>query len=162
MTRPSCRRLLVTVLLVLGLPLASPLEPARAAGEIVVVANPDVPEEIILGRDLQRIYLGKRTTWPDKSSIVPVMLKSGPVHGEFVEDLVGRSEHRFASYWRQMVFTGKGVPPKSFASEDELVDFVRARFRLAWLTSRSPTRPAELRLRVNCSVCSWAAALLSA
>jgi hypothetical protein len=54
------------------------------------------------------------------------MLKSGPVHGEFVADLVGRSEHRFASYWRQMVFTGKGVPPKSFASEDDLVAFVKA------------------------------------
>ena len=72
MTHSAQHRLLVTALLVLALPLASPLEPARAAGEVLVVANADVPEDAIEGRDLQRIYLGKRTTWPDKSSIVPV------------------------------------------------------------------------------------------
>lgn len=126
MPRPVFRRYLLFALCGLGLAGVSPLVPARAAGEVVVVANPDVGEDAIVGRDLQRIYLGKRTTWPDRTSIVPVMLKSGPVHGEFIEDLVGRSESRFASYWRQMVFTGKGVPPKSFATETELVDFVKA------------------------------------
>ena len=37
---------------------------------------------------------------------------------------IDRSVQRFVTYWRQMVFTGKGMPPKSFASESDLVDFV--------------------------------------
>mgnify|MGYP001824419040 CR=1 FL=1 len=120
------RRIVPLVLLGSALPFISLLDPARAVGEVVVVANTEVTEDVIERKDLQRIYLGKKTTWPDKTSIVPVMLKTGPVHTEFVEDVVGRSEHRFATYWRQMVFTGKGVPPKSFASESEIVNYVKA------------------------------------
>ena len=119
-------RILCLTLACSVLPIVSPLNPVRAAGEVVVVANPDLAEDVIARKDLQRIYLGKRTTWSDRTSIVPVMLKSGPLHEEFVEDLVGRSEHRFATYWRQMVFTGKGIPPKSFADEDEIISFVKA------------------------------------
>jgi ABC-type phosphate transport system substrate-binding protein len=99
--------------------------PARVFGEVVMVVNSGVVEESIDDKDIERIYLGKKTSWPDHSSIVPVMLKAGPVHQEFVEEIVGRSEHRFASYWRQMVFTGKGVPPRSFDTEDEVVGFVK-------------------------------------
>jgi ABC-type phosphate transport system substrate-binding protein len=99
--------------------------PAHVFGEVVVVVNTGVVDDTIDDKGIQRIYLGKKTSWPDHSSIVPVMLKAGPVHQEFVEEIVGRSEHRFASYWRQMVFTGKGVPPRSFDTEDEVVDFVK-------------------------------------
>ena len=102
------------------------LVPVVAAGEVVVVANESVAEDEVARKDLQRIYLGKRSTWGDKSTVVPVILKEGPVHEEFVEDVVGRSTHRFTSYWRQMIFTGKGVPPKSFDNAAEVVDFVKA------------------------------------
>ena len=53
-----------------------------------------------------------------------VMPKDGTVHDRFIEDYLDRSVQRFATYWRQMVFTGKGVPPRSFASEADLVSFV--------------------------------------
>lgn len=102
-----------------------PLGPIAAAGEVVVVVNESVTEDGLDRKDLQRIYLGKRSTWRDKSAVVPVILKEGPVHEEFVEEVVGRSIHRFANYWRQMVFTGKGTPPKSFATEAEVVAFVK-------------------------------------
>ena len=99
--------------------------PAAAANdELVIIANPDLNDNSIEQRDLQRIYLGKQTLWEDNTSIVPVMLKSGPLHDEFIEGYIDRSVQRFVTYWRQMVFTGKGVPPKSFASESDLVDFV--------------------------------------
>lgn len=102
------------------------LVPVVAAGEVVVVAHESVAEDLVGRKDLQRIYLGKKSTWDDKTTIVPVILKEGPVHEEFVEDVVGRSTNRFTSYWRQMIFTGKGVPPKSFDNEAEVVDFVKA------------------------------------
>ena len=118
-------RIILLALACTVFPWLSPLDPACAAGEVVVVANSGVVEDVIAQKDLQRIYLGKRTAWSDHSSIVPVMLKTGLVHEEFIEDLVGRSEHRFATYWRQMVFTGRGIPPKSFATEDEIISFVK-------------------------------------
>ena len=99
--------------------------PAAAANDdLVIIANPELSGNSIKQRDLQRIYLGKQTQWKDDTSIVPVMLKSGPLYDEFIEGYLDRSVQRFVTYWRQMVFTGKGIPPKSFASESDLVDFV--------------------------------------
>ena len=97
---------------------------AAANDDLVIIANPDLADSAIEQRELQRIYLGKKTRWEDNTSIVPVMLKSGPLHDEFIEGYIDRSVQRFVTYWRQMVFTGKGMPPKSFASESDLVDFV--------------------------------------
>ncbi len=97
---------------------------AAVAADLVIIANPGVAETAIDSRDLQRIYLGKQTQWQDDTSIVPVMLKSGPLHDVFIEDFVDRSVQRFVTYWRQMVFTGKGIPPKSFVQESELVAYV--------------------------------------
>jgi ABC-type phosphate transport system substrate-binding protein len=91
---------------------------------LVVIANPGISLESIESKDLQRIYLGKKTMWEDGTSIVTVMTKNGSVHDRFIEDFLDRSVQRFATYWRQMVFTGKGVPPRSFVQEADLVSFV--------------------------------------
>jgi len=98
--------------------------PTAANDDLVIIANPGISETAIDNKDLQRIFLGKQTQWGDDTTIVPVMLKSGPLHEEFIERYVDRSVQRFVTYWRQMVFTGKGIPPKSFGSESEMVDFV--------------------------------------
>ena len=62
--------------------------------------------------------------WADGTSIVTVMPKGGKVHDRFIEDYLDRSVQRFATYWRQMVFTGKGMPPRNFVQETDLVSFV--------------------------------------
>jgi ABC-type phosphate transport system substrate-binding protein len=97
--------------------------PAAAAG-VVVIANPDLPTERIDTKALQRIYLGKLTRWENDEAVVPVMLESGPAHETFIRDYLDRSAHRFVTYWRQMVFTGKGTPPRSVDSEREMVAYV--------------------------------------
>lgn len=100
------------------------LTSAASAEDLVIIGNPNLPAPSLDAKDLQRIYMGKQTRWDNDVAIVPVMLKSGAVHDSFVESYLGRSVHRFVTYWRQMVFTGKGMPPRSFASENELVEFV--------------------------------------
>lgn len=97
---------------------------AATAVDLVIIGNPNLPAPSLDSKDLQRIYMGKQTRWENDLAIVPVMLKSSAVHELFVETYLGRSVHRFVTYWRQMVFTGKGIPPRSFASENELVEFV--------------------------------------
>lgn len=112
--------------MILVLVLTSAFSAQVVAAELVIIANPEILESAIDDKDVQRIFLGKKTRWEDDTTIVPVMLKSGPPHDEFIERYVDRSVQRFVTYWRQMVFTGKGVPPKLFGSETDLVDFVAA------------------------------------
>lgn len=115
-------RLLVNVLLTASIAVA--LVSAACGAELVIIANPDISGATVDAKGLQHIYLGKQTRWENDEVIVPVMLKAGPVHEAFVESYLDRSTHRFVTYWRQMIFTGKGVPPRSFVSEEELVNFV--------------------------------------
>ena len=99
--------------------LSDPSDPA-----ILIIAHNSVTSDEIKAIDLERIYLGKRTRWQDDSTVVPAMLKGGDLHEEFVMTYLDRTPSRFVTYWRQAVFTGKGVPPRSFADEAALREFV--------------------------------------
>jgi len=114
--------LIAGAILVWGLASVSPI--SAVAADLVIIGNSGILENAIDHKDVQRIFLGKQTQWEDDITIVPVMLKSGPLHDEFIERYVERSVPRFVTYWRQMVFTGKGIPPKLFGSETELIGFV--------------------------------------
>ena len=120
--RPFARFLLTAAVVLL--PTTPPLVRAQALGELVIIANPDVPVASLASEELARMYLGKVSRWQNGTTVVPVMLKTGPVQEEFVEDYLSRPVHRFVTYWRQMVFTGKGVPPRSFTDQAALVEFV--------------------------------------
>ncbi|MCB2210720.1 substrate-binding domain-containing protein [bacterium] len=96
---------------------------SQASG-VVVIVNPNV-EDSSLDKDLlTRIYQGKVSRWHSDSKVVPVMLKDGPTHETFTTDYMGTTPSRFRTYWKQAVFSGRGIPPKSFDSELELVKYV--------------------------------------
>jgi len=97
---------------------------APALADVQVVAHSGVPRSELDEQTLQRIYLGKKTRWNSDLDIVPVMLKSGLAHQEFVEGVLDRTVSRFVTFWKQAMFTGRGVPPRSFDTEEELMFYI--------------------------------------
>ena len=97
---------------------------SRAAG-IVIIANSSVQESSIDAGSIQKIFLGKKSTWSDGSKVIPVMLQSGATREAFLKDFVQKSESDFKTFWMQNIFAGKGTPPKNFNTEAELVKFVQ-------------------------------------
>lgn len=95
------------------------------ADDVVVVAHPDVPVDTISLRELQRIYLGKSTRWAGGERIKPVLLDTDPVLATFITDYLDRTAENFSVYWKRMVFTGKGRPPRAFGDRAELAFYVR-------------------------------------
>jgi ABC-type phosphate transport system substrate-binding protein len=95
----------------------------QAAG-VVIVANNSVPESTINAGTLQKIFLGKKSSWSDKTKIVPVMIKSGSARNSFLKSVMKKSDNEFNTFWMQNIFAGKGTPPKTFNKESELVNFV--------------------------------------
>ncbi|MBD3222130.1 hypothetical protein GF314_12915 [bacterium] len=93
--------------------------------EIVVVAHPDVPVDTISPQELRRIYLGKSTRWSGGLAIRPVMLAIDRPYRRFIVRALEHTEDGFEVYWKRMVFTGKGRPPRTFATPDELAFYVR-------------------------------------
>ena len=94
------------------------------SAEIIVFANKNVPDSELQRESIERIYLGKQSQWSDGSHIVPVVLRSGATHSAFVKKYLDRDASQFSTFWKQAVFTGRGLPPKSFETEAELIEFV--------------------------------------
>jgi hypothetical protein len=123
MMKPSTQiRLIVTGI---GLLIAAAV---TAAPELTykVIANDSVNVSQVSMDELRGVLLITRTSLADGSHVEPVLLKSGSVHDAFVRRLTGKSAAGLESYYRSLVFTGKSSMPKMFASDAEMVAYVRA------------------------------------
>ncbi len=91
-----------------------------AWSDIAVIVHPS-NSSTISEEDVSRIYLGKVKTFPDGSEVIPVELAEGDVLWEkFINQVLKKSNQQIKSYWAQLLFTGKGTPPKAIASGSEL------------------------------------------
>ncbi|MBN2105483.1 hypothetical protein JW835_15700 [bacterium] len=95
-----------------------------AQQDIKVIVQKDMALTEIDRNTFQRIYLGKNKFWKDGSAIVAVHLRGGPAHEVFLKDFINRTDSKFRSYWNWIVFTGRGVPLRSFENEAELIQYV--------------------------------------
>lgn len=88
---------------------------ASAQAEIVVIVNPAVGA--VSQDDVQRIFLGKKSSFEDGSTATPYYLpESSAERTVFDQKALGRSPAQLKAYWAQLVFTGKGKAPAELAS----------------------------------------------
>lgn len=116
----------ILVLFVFLATLCGDRSPSIAAGGWYrVIVNPANPMDELDRRFLAEAFLKKSTRWPNDDLVRPVDLNPGSaVRRAFSDDVVKKSVSTVKSYWQQMVFSGRGVPPPEMASEDEVVSFV--------------------------------------
>ncbi len=96
------------------------------AGDIVIIANKNVAESSLSGEDVKNIFLAKKKKWGSGQAIDFVVLKGGAVQEGFLKQYAKKTPSQFKRYFKTLVFTGKGKPPKSFATEKELAGYVSA------------------------------------
>ena len=107
------------------------------ADNVKVIANASVTADAISAADLKRVFLEERIALADGSHVEPVLEKGGPVHVAFLEYL-GISEDDLQTYYRTLVFTGKGSMPKELGSDAEVVAYVaRTRGAIGYVSSAS-------------------------
>jgi ABC-type phosphate transport system substrate-binding protein len=56
--------------------------------------------------------------------VEPVLEKGGATHEAFLKEYLGKTDGALSTYYRTLVFTGKGTMPKTFASDAEVVSYV--------------------------------------
>ena len=96
---------------------------AARSADFVVIANPKLADGSISASDLKQIYLGTKTSL-NGQSVEPVVAQSGPFHEQFVSACLGKTEAGLKNYFRNLVFSGKGSMPRSFATSAEVVSYV--------------------------------------
>ncbi len=93
------------------------------AANFQVIANSSVGVSDVSSDDLKSVFLGTKTSLGD-SHVSPVLEKSGAAHEAFLKECVGKSDSGLTTYYRSLVFTGKGSMPKTMSSDVEVTAYV--------------------------------------
>jgi len=96
------------------------------AGDVVVIVN-KANDNAIDKTMVAKIYVGESKAWAGGGAIVAFDLPDdNPARASFATDIVGKSPASLKSLWTQNVFTGKAVPPKQAASDEDVKKAVSA------------------------------------
>ena len=99
--------------------------PAFAADVVVIVnkANASAADKAFI----TKLYTGDAKSWPDGT---PAVLfdqpEDSPVRADFSTQVVGKSVSNLKAAWAQLIFTGKGLPPKVADGDAEVKKAVAA------------------------------------
>ncbi len=86
--------------------------------EVVVIVHPSASVASMTSDDVARIFLGKSNSFPSGEQAVPINQDEGsPVRDKFNEAICKKNASQYKAYWSQLVFTGKGTPPKDVGKD---------------------------------------------
>jgi ABC-type phosphate transport system substrate-binding protein len=111
-----------TALLALALAAAAP---AAAEDGFKVVVHPSNPADAISRTQLSQLFLKKSTHWPSGATVQPVEPADERLRSRFADRVHGRSLNAVKSYFNQLIFSGRDVPPLERNDDDEVVSYVR-------------------------------------
>ena len=94
-----------------------------SAADLKIIANPGVSASSVSSDELKAVFLATKTSLGD-GHVEPVLAKGGAAHEAFLKAYIGKTEAALETYYRSLVFTGKGSMPKAFATDAEVAAYV--------------------------------------
>lgn len=95
-----------------------------AYAEIAVIVHPSNIDALSQS-EVSSIFLGKSRTFPNGKEAVPLQMSDGSSEvTHFNKNVIKKSSSQVKAYWSKMIFTGKGTPPKTVDTADEVIDLV--------------------------------------
>ncbi|MDH5784869.1 MAG: hypothetical protein OEZ16_04575 [Chromatiales bacterium] len=95
--------------------------PPLWAQEIAVVVPIKSPIQELTTHEVANIFLSKTTRSDEGLRIKTLELNSKEYKALFYGKISGKSLSQLKSYWSTIIFTGKGMPPKSFDNTSGLI-----------------------------------------
>jgi ABC-type phosphate transport system substrate-binding protein len=138
------RAIRATVLGLVALCAAAAHSQAPPAYRLVV--HPRNPATSVDAKFLSDAFLKKVTRWPTGDVILPADLATdSPVRREFTETVLGRSVAAVRSYWQQLIFSGRDVPPPELESDAAVVQYVlKHRGALGYISGNADASAVKL------------------
>jgi ABC-type phosphate transport system substrate-binding protein len=96
------------------------------ADDFKVVVNASNPVDAMSRAEVSQLFLKKVTRWPGGEVVHVAEPGSAAVRETFYRKVAGKSLSAVKSYWNQLIFSGREVPPVEKASDEDVVAFVRA------------------------------------
>jgi ABC-type phosphate transport system substrate-binding protein len=99
--------------------------PARPAPPFQVIVNPANPASSVQRKFLSDAFLKKVTRWDGGVLIRPAdQVADSGIRRKFSEEVLNRSVSAVRSYWQQMIFAGRDVPPPELPGDLEVLAYV--------------------------------------
>jgi ABC-type phosphate transport system substrate-binding protein len=103
---------------------AADAQGAALAGFQMIV-HPSNPATTVDRKFLVDAFLKKVTRWPHEEVIRPADLDvDSPIRRRFSEQVLRRSVASVKTYWQQLVFSGRDVPPPELDNDWQVVRYV--------------------------------------
>ena len=99
--------------------------PAVADDAFKVIVNPSNAVSALSRQQLSQYFLKKAKSWASGEAVLPVEPADSRIRSAFAKEVHGKALNAVSSYWNQVVFSGRDVPPLEKQSEDAIVDYVR-------------------------------------
>ncbi|MBV1884345.1 MAG: hypothetical protein KUG82_22075 [Pseudomonadales bacterium] len=96
------------------------------AETIVVVGHPTVSIKEISYADLKRLFLAKSDEVQGVKLEPIVQSTLQPIRIVFDEDALGKDPSKSKAYWSRLIFTAAGIPPRTFKSTVEVMQWISA------------------------------------
>lgn len=100
---------------------------AFAYAEVAVIVHPSSSVASMTDDEVSRLFLGKSNSFPSGGQAVPLNQDEGsPARDKFNEAVCKKNASQYKAYWSQLVFTGKGTPPKDSGKDAGVKTLVAA------------------------------------
>jgi TonB family protein len=110
------------------------------AGDIKVIANPNIKPDSISADELRRVFLEETISLADGTHVEPVLRKSGPIHEAFLREYLGKTNDDLQTYYRSLVFAGRASMPKELGSDADVVVYVtKTRGAIGYVSAEADT-----------------------
>lgn len=129
-----------------GIFLFGKIASAEAAYYLAVNASNKISE--ISQDKLESIFSGRMIFWESGGRIRPSLIdEESPSGKAFLAQVVKMDSKQYIDFWRRKLFSGRGLPPRSFRSEKDLVQYViDNEGAIAVLSSRPGIAESALRI----------------
>ena len=97
------------------------------ASDYVLITDNSNPVTMLSAKDVKNIYLGKKTVWSDGSHITVFTQTGSAINKAFMKEMARKTPQQYSTYWKKSLFTGTGLPPQDFSSDDSIKAAVAAK-----------------------------------
>ncbi len=95
--------------------------------DIVVIVNPASGVNSLSLGEAKKIFLIKKKNFPNGEKAKPVEQAEGSATRDiFNNKVLKKNNLQYKAYWSKIIFSGKGIPPKSMADDATVKTFVAA------------------------------------
>jgi len=121
--------------------------PEAGAGdqEILIIVNKETSIKTLGLNTLMDIYTNNKTKWDNGEKIYVSMLKKGPIHETFSNQMIGMEPKKLIGIWKKVIFTGLGTPPKVLTTEAEMIQYVAStKGAIGYISTSTPAESVKV------------------